>query len=68
MFELILTVCSIVAGASCHEEHPIQLYENADMRGCLIASQIEGAKWVETHPNHYIAKYTCQPARMFRKI
>ncbi len=68
MFELILTVCSIVAGASCHEENPIQLSENADMRGCLIASQIEGAKWVESHPNHYIAKYTCQPARMFRRI
>ena len=68
MFELVLTVCSIVVGASCSEEHPIQLSEHADMRGCLIASQIEGAKWVESHPNHYIAKYTCQPARMFRRI
>ena len=68
MFELVLTVCSIVVGASCREEHPIQLSEHADMRGCLIASQIEGAKWVESHPNQYIAQYTCQPARMFRRI
>lgn len=67
MFELVLTVCSIVAGASCREEHPIRLNESVDLRGCMIASQIEGAKWAETHPNHYIAKYTCQPAGKFSR-
>ena len=68
MFELVLTVCSIVAGAACREEYPIQLNPNADMRACLIASQIEGAKWVHSHPNHYVAKYTCQPAQTFQRI
>lgn len=67
MFELVLTVCSIVAGAACREEHPITLHEHVDMRGCLIASQIEGAKWAEAHPNHYIAKATCQRAGMYRR-
>lgn len=68
MFELILTVCTIVAGASCREENPIQLHEHVGMMGCLVASQVEGAKWAEAHPNYYIAKYTCQPARVFSRI
>ncbi len=65
MFELIFTVCSIVAGASCREAGPIPLQEHVGMMGCLVASQIEGAKWVEAHPNYYVAKYTCQPAKVF---
>ncbi len=67
MYELIFTVCSIVAGASCYEENPIQLQEHVGLQGCLIASQIEGSKWVETHPNYYVARYTCQPAKTFAK-
>lgn len=67
MFELVLTVCSIVVGASCREEHPIRLNEQVDLRGCMIASQIEGAKWAATHPNHYIARYTCQPTGTFSR-
>jgi hypothetical protein len=31
------------------------------MVGCLMASQIEGAKWIVDHPNFYIRKVTCQP-------
>ena len=31
------------------------------MVGCLMASQIEGARWIEDHPNFYIRKVTCQP-------
>jgi hypothetical protein len=68
VYELVLTVCSVVAGASCSQANPIQLQENVGMTGCLIASQIEGARWVETHPNFYISRYTCQPAKVFARI
>ena len=38
------------------------------MVGCLMASQVEGAKWVASHPNQYISRITCQPAGRFAKI
>jgi hypothetical protein len=64
MLELILTVCTIVQGANCRTE-PMLLQANASMTACLMASQIEGAKWVQQNPNYYIQKATCRPAKMF---
>lgn len=68
MLQLIFSVCSIVEGATCQELPPIPLREGTSLMGCAIASQIEGAKWVAAHPNHYIQKATCQPAGRFAKI
>lgn len=65
MYELVFTVCSLVAGASCSTMNPIPLEEHVGMTGCIIASQIEGAKWIESHPNYYISRSTCQPAKAF---
>jgi hypothetical protein len=65
MLELVFTVCSIVQGAGCRELNPMPLQENTHMIACLMASQIEGARWVEAHPNFYIARSKCQPARTF---
>ncbi len=67
MYELVFTVCSVVAGAACREANPIPLEEHVGLMGCLVASQIEGAKWIETHPNFYVSKYTCQPAKLFAR-
>jgi hypothetical protein len=58
---LILSVCSIVEGAACRELPPIPLLPNTTMAGCLMASQIEGAKWAVEHPNFYVQRATCQP-------
>jgi hypothetical protein len=68
MLELVFTVCSVVSGASCHELAPMNLQENTSMMGCLMASQVEGARWVSSHPNFYISRATCQPAKAFAKI
>jgi hypothetical protein len=68
VISLIFSVCSIVEGGACHELAPIALNPEATMRECLIASQIEGAKWVVDHPNFYIHRATCQPAGSFAKI
>ncbi len=46
---LMLSVCSIVEGAACRELQPIPLQPNTTMMGCLMASQIEGAKWIMEH-------------------
>ena len=61
MLELVFTVCSIVQGASCRLER-LPLQADTSMMSCLMASQIEGAKWVQHHPNHYIQRATCRPA------
>ncbi len=66
MLQLVFSVCSIVEGASCHELLPLN--EGTTMVGCLMASQVEGAKWAAAHPNQYIRRITCEPAGRFAKI
>jgi hypothetical protein len=61
MLELVLTVCSITQGAHCRDLSPI-VFEQQIVSACVMASQIEGAKWVMEHPNYYVQKATCQPA------
>jgi hypothetical protein len=68
MYELVLTVCTIVGGATCRELQPLALQEHTGALGCLIAAQIEGEKWANQHPNYYISRYTCQPAKTYAKI
>jgi hypothetical protein len=68
MLQLVFSVCSIVEGASCRDLPPMPLNEGTTMVGCLMASQVEGAKWVLAHPNQYIRRITCQPAGRFAKI
>jgi hypothetical protein len=57
---LVLSVCSIIEGAACRELPPIPLQPNTSMMGCLLASQVEGAKWINEHPNFYVHRVTCQ--------
>lgn len=68
MLELVFTVCSVVQGAGCRDLNPMPLQENTQMIACLMASQIEGAKWTDAHPNFYIARAKCQPARTFANL
>jgi hypothetical protein len=68
MIELIFSVCTIVEGAACRDLPPMPLRPEATIYNCLVASQIEGAKWVVGHPNYYVYKATCRPAGAFAKI
>jgi hypothetical protein len=67
VIELIFSVCTIVEGATCRELPPVPLMPQASMHDCLMASQIEGAKWVVGHPNYYISRIACRPAGKFAK-
>jgi hypothetical protein len=62
MIELVLTVCSLVQGAACRELDAIPL-GTATMITCVFAAQVEGAKWTKDHPNFYIRRAVCQPAK-----
>ena len=68
LYELVFTVCSIVHGAHCSDLSPVPLEANTPLIACVIASQVEGAKWVFSHPNFYVQKVTCQPAGRFAKL
>ncbi len=68
ILQLVFSVCSLVEGATCHELPPIPLQEGTSIIGCVIASQIEGAKWALAHPNQYVTKATCEPAGRFAKL
>ncbi len=50
---LVFTVCSVVHGANCRELSPLPLDANTPVIGCVIASQVEGAKRIMGHPNYY---------------
>jgi hypothetical protein len=66
--QLVFSICSIVEDAAYHDLPPMPLREGTTVIGCLMASQVEGAKWVAAHPNQYIRKITCEPAGRFAKI
>ncbi len=68
MLEIVFVVCSLVEGAKCRELAPVPLQPDTHMMACLIATQVEAAKWSERYPNHYVARSTCQPAKTFAKI
>lgn len=61
MLELVFVVCSILEGQSCRQLAPIPLQPDTHIMACVMASQIEGARWAESHPNYYIQRSTCQP-------
>lgn len=66
-YVLTFTVCSIVQGAACHDLPPIPLQPNVGPLGCMIASQVEGARRVANHPNFYVQRATCQPFNKYAK-
>lgn len=67
MLELVFVVCSILEGQSCRQLPPIPLEPNTHMVACVMASQIEGVRWIESHPNHYIQRATCKPINNFSR-
>lgn len=70
MIELVMTVCSIVHGASCHEAKLTFVDEGqfATPYGCLIGGMHHIVEWSEAHPNWSVARWQCGQAGRFAKI
>ena len=68
MIEIVVTICSILHGASCKEVSLV--YSDLSLMQCQIgiAAQMEIAKWNEGHPNWRIEKYHCQNSGEFAKL
>ncbi len=69
MLELIFTVCSIVAGATCKEVHLTYVEDTPPTAfSCAFKGQVEMAKWCVANPNWRIQGWKCSPVRETRKI
>jgi uncharacterized membrane protein AbrB (regulator of aidB expression) len=68
MFELVFIVCSLLEGNNCQNPrhlNPMRLMEGTSIIGCMMATQIEGARLVNEHPNWIIVRAVCQPVGKF---
>ena len=64
MIQIVLTVCSILHGASCKEVALASADENATQISCQmgVIGMAEAAKWVSEHPNYSLQRWHCQIA------
>jgi hypothetical protein len=67
MLQLVLSVCSIVQGAACHELPPTVIPQSS-MMACFMASQIEAAKWISENPKFYVKRMVCRPLGRIAKM
>lgn len=61
MIEIILSVCSILSASHCKNTHLTfeDIGQLAMPYACMMQSQIEGARWQESHPNWQIVGARC---------
>lgn len=67
MIEIVISVCSIVQGATCKDVRLTYMAESVTPQQCMMYGQIEIAKWAEGHPNWKIHKWSCGEARQIAK-
>ena len=61
MWEITITACSIIQGATCTTASLTYPDEGQSMMpyACMIGGMSEIAKWAEAHPNWSIARWQC---------
>ncbi len=61
---LALSACLINEPTTC-KDTTIPLRAEVGIVGCMMASQIEATKWLESHPGYQITKSRCiSPSRV----
>ena len=68
MIEIVVSVCSIVQGATCKDVRLTYMAESVTPFECMLYGQSEIAKWAEGHPNWKIHKWSCGQTRQVAKI
>ncbi len=65
MIEIVVSVCSIVQGATCKDVRLTFIAESATPFECMMYGQVEIAKWSEGHPNWKVQRWSCgRPSQM----
>lgn len=68
MIEIVLSVCSIVQGATCKDVRLTYMAESVTPFECMRYGQTEIAKWAEGHPNWKVHRWSCGQPRQVAKI
>lgn len=68
MIEIVVSVCSIVQGATCKDVRLTYMAESVSPMECMMKGQVEMAKWQEGHPNWKIHRWSCGVPRQMAKI
>lgn len=68
MIEIVVSVCSIVQGATCKDVRLTYMAESVSPMECMMKGQVEMAKWAESNPNWKIQRWSCGVPRQFAKI
>jgi hypothetical protein len=67
MIELVMTVCSLLAGQKCTDKTLTFEAQAVSLMGCSLYGQFAMAQWSEEHPNWSVVKWRCRPAGEFGK-
>lgn len=69
MYAIIVTVCSILHGATCKEAELVFADEGQSRTpyACLIGGMMEVSKWQVEHPNWRVASWKCGRAGVYAR-
>ena len=60
MIELLFVVCLRADPVLC-EERSIAYLPDVSLMSCMMTAPPQLALWSEQHPQHHVARWTCQP-------
>lgn len=63
MIEIIISACSIVAGATCQDFRLSFMAQSVTPHQCMLYGQAEIAKWTAGHPNWSVQRWRCGARR-----
>lgn len=58
MIELVFVTCLAATPTDCRERS--LLYTDITSQVCMLGAQVELARWVETHPNWNVGRWSCR--------
>ena len=62
MIELVMTVCSLLAGQTCRDKVLTYEAQTVSLMECSLYGQFEMAKWREENPNWTVVRWRCGQA------
>lgn len=64
MIDIIVSVCMTSEVSRCKDVSLSLADEHASIHRCAVGmqAQIEIGRWLETHPNWHVKRWTCVPA------
>jgi hypothetical protein len=58
---IVMTLCSILTGADCHEETMVLDRTDMTPQACVAVAQVAMADYIQAFPNQRVTKFKCVP-------